>query len=57
MQQWIIGIVSVVAVLLLAWGVSMAGADKVNNTLMWRYLCGAAFLRLACSGYCSFMHG
>ena len=28
MQQWIIGIVSVVAVLLLAWGVSMAGADQ-----------------------------
>ena len=28
MQQWIIGIVSVVAVLLLAWGVSIAGADQ-----------------------------
>ena len=28
MQQWIVGIVSVVAVLLLAWGVSIAGADQ-----------------------------
>lgn len=28
MQQWIIGIVSVVAVVLLAWGISLAGADQ-----------------------------
>ena len=28
MQQWIIGIVSVAAVLLLAWGVSIVGADQ-----------------------------
>ena len=28
MQQWIIGIVSVTAVLLLAWGVSIVGADQ-----------------------------